>query len=49
MYDHIREDTLYIMLYAAVTVIAMLASGYLLFRRGNVFSTDITPPARLRR
>ena len=37
------------MLYAVVTAMAMLASGYLLFRRGNVFSTDITPPARLRR
>ena len=48
MYDHIREDTLYIMLYAAVTVIAMLASGYLLFRRGNAFAPDITPPVRLR-
>ncbi len=37
------------MLYAVVTAMAMLASCYLLFRRGNVFSTDITPPARLRR
>ena len=49
MYDQLREDTLYIMLYAAVTMLAMLASGYLLFRRGNAFAPDITPPARLRR
>ena len=49
MYDQIREDTLYIMLYAAVTVIAMLASCYLLFRQGNAFAKDVTPPAPLRR
>ena len=49
MYDQIREDTLYIMLYAAVTVIAMLASCYLLFRQGNAFAKDLTPPTRLRR
>ena len=49
MYDQIREDTLYIMLYAVVTAMAMLASCYLLFRRGNAFAPDITPPAHLRR
>ena len=49
MYDQIREDTLYIMLYAAVAMLAMLASAYLLFRRGNAFAPDVTPPARLRR
>ena len=49
MYDQIREDTLYIMLYAAVTVIAMLASCYLLFRRANAIAPDVTPPTRLRR
>jgi AraC-like DNA-binding protein len=49
MYDQIRQEILFIMLYAVVTAMAMLASCYLLFRRGNVFSTDITPPARLRR
>ena len=31
MYNQIREDTLYIMLYAVVTAMAMLASCYLLF------------------
>ena len=49
MYDQIREDTLYIMLYAVVTAMAALASIYLLFRRGNAFAADVTPPRRLRR
>ena len=49
MYDQIREDTLYTMLYAVVTVTAMIASCYLLFRRGNAFAPDITTPVRLRR
>ena len=49
MYDQIREDTIYIMLYAVVTAMAAIASFYLLFRRGNAFAADITPPRRLRR
>ena len=49
MYDQIREDTLYIMLYAIVIAMTIIASCYLLFRRGNAFAPDITPPARLRR
>ena len=49
MYDQIREDTLYTMLYAVVTVMAIMASCYLLFRRGNAFASDITSPLRLRR
>jgi len=49
MYDQIREDTLYIMLYAVVTAIAMLASCYLLLRRANAIAPDITSPIRLRR
>ena len=49
MYDQIREEPLYIMLYAVVTAMAMLASCYLLFRRGNAFAPDITTPTRLRR
>ena len=44
MYDQIRGDLFYIMLYAAVTVIAMLASCYLLFRRANAIAPDVTPP-----
>ena len=49
MYDQIREDTIYIILYTVVTVMAAMASIYLLFRRGNAFVAEITPPRRLRR
>ena len=37
------------MLYAVVTATAMMASCYLLFRQGNAFARDVTPPLRLRR
>ncbi len=49
MYDQIREDTFFIMLYAVVMATALLASCYLLFRRANAIAPDVTPPARLRR
>jgi len=49
MYDQIRQDTLFIILYSMVTATAVLASCYLLFRQANVIAPDITPPARLRR
>ena len=49
MCDQIRQDTLYIMLYAVVTAMSLLASCYLLFRQGNAFAKEITPPMRLRR
>ena len=49
MYDQIREDMLYMMLYAVVTATAVMARCYLLFRRGNAFAPDITTPIRLRR
>ena len=49
MYDQIREDTVYIMLYTVVTAMALIASCYLLFRQGNAFARDVTPPVRLRR
>ncbi len=49
MYNQVREDILYIMLYATVIALAMVASCYLLFRDGNAFASDITPPKRLRR
>ena len=49
MYDQIREDPLYIMLYAVVITMAMMASCYLLFRRANAIAPDVTPPLRLRR
>ena len=49
MYDQIREDTLFIILYTLVTGMAIMASCYLLLRRGNAFAPDVTPPVRLRR
>ena len=49
MYDQIKGDILYIMLYTVVTTIAVMASCYLLFRRSNAIAPDITPPVRLRR
>ena len=49
MYDQIREDTLFIILYSMVTAMAVMASCYLLFRRANAIAPDITPPVRLRR
>ena len=49
MYDQIREDTLYIMLYTVVTTMAIMASCYLLFRRANAIAPDVTSPLRLRR
>ena len=48
MYDQIREDTLYIILYAMVTAMAMMACCYLLLRRANGIAPDVTPPVRLR-
>ena len=49
MYDQIREAPLYIILYAMVTAMAMMASCYLLFRRGNAIAPDVTSSVRLRR
>ena len=49
IYEQIREDTLFIILYAGVTFMAMMASCYLLLRRANAIAPDVTPPLRLRR
>ena len=49
MYEQIRADMLFIILYSGVTFMAMLASCYLLLRRANAIAPDITPPLRLRR
>ena len=43
------EYLIYIMLYAGEAVAALIAFCYLLFRRGNAFALDVTPPVRLRR
>ena len=49
MYDQIRDDTLFGMLYAVVSALFLAACCYLLFRQGNAFARDVTPPVRLRR
>ena len=49
MYNQIREDTLFIIVYSIVTAMAMIASCYLLFRRANAIAPDVTSPVRLRR
>ena len=49
MYEQILEDVIFGMLYAVVTVLAAVGCVYLLFRRGNAFAADVTPPLRLRR
>ena len=43
------EKIPFIILYSMVTAVAIMASGYLLFRRSNAFVPDITSPTRLRR
>ena len=50
MYDQpLPQSILFYMLYAAVAMADIIASCYLLLRRGNAFAPDNTPPLRLRR
>ena len=49
MYDQIREDAIYIMLYGAAAMLSLMVSIYLLFRRSNAIAPEITPPVRLHR
>ena len=37
------------MFYASVAMLSLIACCYLLFRQGNAFAKDVTPPVRLRR
>ena len=48
MCDHIREE-IFLMFYASVAMLSLIASCYLLFRRANAIAPDVTPPVRLRR
>ena len=48
MYEQIQEDSLFTILYSAVTTMALLASFYLLLRRANAIAPHITTPQRLR-
>jgi AraC-like DNA-binding protein len=45
----VHNDFIFDMLYGAVTVSAIIACCYLLFRLGNAFAPNITSPVRLRR
>jgi len=47
--DDLASDRIYIMLYAAVTALDLVACLYLLLRRGNAFAPDVKSPVRLRR
>ena len=49
MYEQIREDIFFFMLYASVAMLSLIACCYLLFRQGNAFAKEVTPPVRLRR
>ena len=49
MYNQIREDTLFLMFYASVAMLALIACCYLLFRRANAIAPDVTSSVRLRR
>jgi AraC-like DNA-binding protein len=50
MYEQeFQGDVIYMMLYAVVAALNLVACCYLLFRRGNAFVPDITSPVCLRR
>lgn len=43
------QDTLFLMLYGAVAILALVSGLYLWLRRSNGFLPDVTPPRALRR
>lgn len=49
MYEQISGNTLYLMFYAGVTALNLIACCYLLFRRANAIAPDVTSSVRLRR
>ena len=50
MYEQqLSEDALYLMFYAGVMVLNLMACCYLLLRKANAIAPDVTPPVRLRR
>ena len=49
MYNQTLEDIIFLMFYASVAMLSLIACCYLLFRRSNAFAKDVTPPMRLRR
>jgi len=50
MYEQeFQGETLYMMQYAVVAALNLVACCYLLFRRANAIAPDVTSPVRLRR
>ena len=49
MYNQTLEDIIFLMFYASVAMLSLIACCYLLFRRSNAIAKDVTPPMRLRR
>ena len=50
MYEQtVQEDTLFMILYGAATMLSTTACCYLLLRQGNAFAAHVKPPLRLRR
>lgn len=49
MYDQIQVDVFFLMFYASVAMLSLMACCYLLFRRANAIAPDVTPSVRLRR
>ena len=43
------QDTLFLMLYGAIAILALVSGLYLWFRRSNTIAPDVTPPMALRR
>ena len=44
-----NQEEIFLMFYASVAMLSLIACCYLLFRQGNAFAKDVTPPVRLRR
>ena len=44
-----NQEEIFLMFYASVAMLSLIACCYLLFRHGNAFAKDVTPPVRLRR
>ena len=49
MFEQYIQEVILLMVYAGVAAVCMIACFYLLFRRGNAFAPDVTPPVHLRR
>ena len=49
MYNLTLEDIIFLMFYASVAILSLMASCYLLFRRANAIAPDVMSPLRLRR